>query len=591
MDKTALEIVRLFLAGMAILGQLLRMKTSFFLLSLLLISGTSLAQWTGNTTPTYPELIAYYQKLDREHPEIELYAMGKSDTEWPIYLCIVNGAQDSLKTFEKARNSTTVLINNAIHPGEPDGVNACLIWLDNWIKNGKKTADLPVIAIIPAYNVGGMFNRSSNSRANQDGPEEYGFRGNSQNLDLNRDFIKMDSPNAFTFATLYQALDPDVFVDTHVSNGADYQYTLTYIASMKERMSPSIRTITYDKCIPALTSRLKKRKTDLFPYVELQEDIPDKGIISFNDLPRYAMGYASLFHAISFTVETHMLKPFPERVEATLQFLDELIRWSKECAPDIELARKKAIDWSLEQQSFHYNFKRTDKADSILFKGYKAIYKTSPVTGLERLFYDRNQPFTKKVPHFQTYRSADSVVIPKAYFVGGVHEEVIARLKTNGIAMSTVLHDSLVSVTTNKVVKYESTKQPYEGHFLHSGTVIEKEQNQVVIPAGTVMISTRQPKSYFIVSVLEPAAEDSYFAWNFFDSHLQQKEYFSAYVFEDKAAEILANDPKLAEDFNKRKQSDADFAASAWDQLFFIYKRSVYYEKTTANRLPIWEVK
>ncbi len=567
------------------------MKTHFSFLFLLLISNVVGAQWSGNTTPTYPELIAYYQKLDREHPEIELYAMGKSDTDWPIYLCVINGVQDSVKTFEKARNNTTILINNAIHPGEPDGVNACLLWIDNWIKNGKKTANLPVIAIIPAYNVGGMFNRSSNSRANQDGPEEYGFRGNSQNLDLNRDFIKMDSPNAFTFATLYHALDPDVFVDTHVSNGADYQYTLTYISSMKERIAPSLGALTYEKCIPALTSRLKKRKTDLFPYVELQEDIPDKGIIAFNDLPRYAMGYASLFHAISFTVETHMLKPFPQRVEATLQFLEELINWSKECAPDIELARKKAIDWSREQEVFTYNYKLTDKADSILFKGYKAIYKTSPVTGLERLFYDREQPYTKKVPHFQTYRSTDAVVIPKAYFVGGANTEVIARLKANGVLMSTVLKDSLISVTTNKVLKYDSPKQPYEGHFLHSGIVIEKEQNQVLIPAGTVMISTDQPKSYFIVSVLEPAAEDSYFAWNFFDSYLQQKEYFSAYVFEEKAAEILENDPQLAQEFKAKKAADPAFANNAWDQLFFIYKRSVYYEKTTANRLPIWEVR
>lgn len=567
------------------------MKTHFSFLFLLLISNVVGAQWSGNTTPTYSELIAYYQKLDREHPEIELYAMGKSDTDWPIYLCVINGAQDSVKTFEKARNNTTILINNAIHPGEPDGVNACLLWIDNWIKNGKKTTNLPVIAIIPAYNVGGMFNRSSNSRANQDGPEEYGFRGNSQNLDLNRDFIKMDSPNAFTFATLYHALDPDVFVDTHVSNGADYQYTLTYISSMKERMAPSLGALTYEKCIPALTSRLKKRKTDLFPYVELQEDIPDKGILAFNDLPRYAMGYASLFHAISFTVETHMLKPFPQRVEATLQFLEELINWSKECAPDIELARKKAIDWSREQEVFTYNYKLTEKADSILFKGYKAIYKTSPVTGLERLFYEREQPYTKKVPHFQTYHSTDAVVIPKAYFVGGANTEVIARLKANDVLMSTVLKDSLISVTTNKVLKYDSPKQPYEGHFLHSGIVIEKEQNQVLIPAGTVMISTDQPKSYFIVSVLEPAAEDSYFAWNFFDSYLQQKEYFSAYVFEEKAAEILENDPQLAQEFKAKKAADPAFANNAWDQLFFIYKRSVYYEKTTVNRLPIWEVR
>ncbi|MFN5845824.1 MAG: M14 family zinc carboxypeptidase, partial [Flavobacteriia bacterium] len=244
-----------------------RFVRTILVLCSLFLAPLSNAQWTGNTSPTYPELIAYYRKLDKEHKEIELYAMGPSDYGLPIYVCVINGAQDSLLTFSKAKQNTTILINNAIHAGEPDGVNACLIWLDEWIKKGKQTEGLPVIAIIPAYNVGGMMNRNGNSRANQNGPEEYGFRGNAQNLDLNRDFIKMDSKNAFTFATIYQALDPDVFVDTHVSNGADYQYTLTYISSMKERMAPSTRSLMHDKLIPDLTRTLKKKKWDLFPYV------------------------------------------------------------------------------------------------------------------------------------------------------------------------------------------------------------------------------------------------------------------------------------------------------------------------------------
>ena len=192
------------------------------------------SQYDGNTSPSYPDLIKIYIDLAEKNTEIELYNMGQSDFGLPIYLCIINGAQDSIKSFDKARESTTLLINNAIHPGEPDGVNACLIWINDWILAGKKTKNLPVIGIIPAYNVGGMMIRSSSSRANQDGPEEYGFRGNTQNLDLNRDFIKMDSRNMFTFAKIYHGLDPDVFIDTHVSNGADYQYTLTYIASIRE---------------------------------------------------------------------------------------------------------------------------------------------------------------------------------------------------------------------------------------------------------------------------------------------------------------------------------------------------------------------
>ena len=102
-----------------------------------------------------------------------------------------------------------------------------------------------------------MLNRSSNSRANQNGPNEYGFRGNAQNLDLNRDFIKMDTENSFTFAKIFHDLNPDVFVDNHVSNGADYQYVLTYISSLRQRLAPSLSTIIYDSLLP----NLEKNKT------------------------------------------------------------------------------------------------------------------------------------------------------------------------------------------------------------------------------------------------------------------------------------------------------------------------------------------
>ena len=227
------------------------MKHIFTILCLF-ISGLTFSQFEGNTTPNYSELIDLYTSLAEEHDEVELFQMGESDYGLPIYLCVINGAKDSLSTFKKAHENTTILINNAIHPGEPDGVNACLLWVIEWIRSGKNTENLPVIAIIPAYNVGGMMNRSGTSRANQNGPEEYGFRGNAQNLDLNRDFIKMDSKNMFTFAKIYHALDPDVFLDTHVSNGADYQYTMTYIASVRERMSPSLGDLMHDDLIPYL---------------------------------------------------------------------------------------------------------------------------------------------------------------------------------------------------------------------------------------------------------------------------------------------------------------------------------------------------
>jgi hypothetical protein len=538
------------------------------------------AQWTQNTSPTYPELISYYKKLDAQHKEIELYAMGESDYGLPIYVCIVNGAQDSLKTFQKARTSTTLLVNNAIHAGEPDGVNACLIWLDNWIKNGKKTEGLPVIAFIPAYNVGGMMNRSSNSRANQNGPEEYGFRGNAQNLDLNRDFIKMDSENALTFAKIYHALDPDVFVDTHVSNGADYQYTLTYISSMKERLAPSLRSLTYENVIPSLTKSLKKKKWDLFPYVELLKETPEEGMHAFNDLPRYAMGYASLFDAVSFTVETHMLKPFPQRVQATHDFIADLIVYTGEHSKEIELARTEARNYWQQDKQFEFGYQLTEKKDSILFKGFEFTNPPSPVTGLPRLKYHEDRPYEKYIAYFQTYQAKDSCVIPSYFTIGSQCDEVIERLEANKVQFTRFEKDTVIQISQERLSEFKSYGKPYEGHFYHNEVKSKEELVEQHFKKGDVLIPTNQYQRNFLLSIFISRAEDSYFRWNFFDSYLQQKEYFSPYVFEEKAVEILKEKPWVKEELELLKAADKTFRESQWDQLYFIYKNSDLFEES-----------
>ena len=560
----------------------------FFLLSLFIVSGLNLmAQYDGNSTPTYSDLIQDYQKIANEHKEISLFQMGESDYGLPIYLCVINGASDSLSTFKKAKESTTLLINNGIHPGEPDGVNACLIWINNWIDQGKKTKKLPVIGIIPAYNVGGMINRSSSSRANQDGPDEYGFRGNSQNLDLNRDFIKMDSKNMFTFAKIYHALDPDVFIDTHVSNGADYQYTISHIASVKERMAPELGILMHEELIPHLNDCLKNKDFDLIPYVNLKGETPEEGIVVFNDLPRYAMGYASLMNAMSFTIETHMLKPFKERVSATLSFLEGTISWMSTHNIEIENARGQARLWEENLEYYAFNFKANEEKDSLLFKGFNYSHPISDVTGLKRLKYHRDQPYEKYVPYYNIYEAKDSSFIPDYYIVEKQCEDVINRLQANNIEMTLISDPGTVLLGRYKVLGFNSPKKPYEGHFLHSS--IEKEISLIYkyFKPGDVVIKTNQKNKRFIISVLEPDTPDSYFAWNMFDSYVQQKEHFSSYVFEDMAIEILAENESLRIEFEEKKASDESFRESSRAQLDFIYKHSKYYEPTH-NYLPIY---
>ena len=545
------------------------------------------AQYDGNTTPTYEELVQIYSQLAKDHEEIELYNMGQSDYGLPIYLCVVNGAKDSLSTFAKSKNGTTILVNNAIHPGEPDGVNACLLWINDWIETGKDTTNMPVIGIIPAYNIGGMHNRSGTSRANQQGPEEYGFRGNARNLDLNRDCIKMDSKNMWTLATIVHALDADVFIDNHVSNGADYQYVLTYLSSVHERIAPQMANLIYDDLLEDLKKKCKKKNVDLFPYVDLYGATPDSGIVVFNDLPRYASGYASLFNTLSFTVETHMLKPFPERVKATKLFLEGVIDWTSRHRSLIELTRNVSVQHFDENQYFYYNFGLNDRKELIDFKGYEAEFPMSEVTGLNRIYYNHDKPYNKLINYYKFYEAKDSIRIPEYIVLGAQNSEVIDRLRINGVEMEIIERDTIIELEQFQIEDYQSTKVPYEGHFLHTETSSKLISGIVQLKKGDVRILLNQTRRNFIMSVLVPSAEDSYFNWNFYDSYLQQKEYFSPYVFEEKALELLEENPSLKREFNAEREKSEVFRNSQWLQLKFIYSRSPYFEPTF-QKIPVY---
>ena len=432
-------------------------------------------------------------------------------------------------------------------------------------------------------------NRSSHSRANQNGPLEYGFRGNTQNLDLNRDFIKMDSKNAFTFTKIFQALDPDIFVDNHVSNGADYQYTLTYISNLESRMSPSIKKMTTESLIPNLETALKSNyDIDLFPYVDLVGKTPEQGITSFNDLPRYSMGYVRLFHTIGFTVETHMLKPFPSRVRATYAFMDELIKWTASHKSLIEKSRNQARDYTSLNADLFFNYKRVAETnDSILFKGYEHSFPKHKITGLKRLKYDTLMPYEKYIPHFNSFQPLDTLSVPRFYFVGRQEKDVVKRIKANKVELTKIKNDTSLTLGVFRVIDFESSKKPYEGHFQLTNPLIEKEQELVKLKRGDWMISTHQKNALFIHSVLQPETEDSYLSWNFFDSYLQQKEYFSSYVFVDKIGDILKKDPQLKRSYKKKLKEDEAFRNSEWDQLYYIYIHSPYFEKTYGV-LPVY---
>jgi len=280
----------------------------------------------SNQTATYQETINYYQKLDRDFETVQVITLGQDDNGLPFHLVLYSA--DKNFDFAIARkNKAILLINNGIHPGEPDGIDATMM-LYRDLATGKITVPKnTVIANIAVYNVSGMLNRNSHSRANQNGPESYGFRGNARNYDLNRDFVKCDTKNARSFAEIFHKVKPDIFIDNHVSNGADYQYTLTYIATHHQKLGGRLGMCFKNEMMPSILDALKAKNIESTPYVNVHDDVPDNGFSQFMDYPRYSTGYASMFNVPGSMPETHMLKPYKDRVKVTYEYMLETIKY------------------------------------------------------------------------------------------------------------------------------------------------------------------------------------------------------------------------------------------------------------------------
>jgi hypothetical protein len=540
---------------------------------------TRFEQSGGRQTPTYPEVIDWWKKLDASSAIVSMQAMGPTDAGFPLHLIVISSDKTFSITAIKAKRKAVILVNNGIHPGEPDGIDASMLLAKNIVQGKYRLPSNVVLAIIPVYNIGGALNRSANYRVDQNGPEEFGFRGNSQNLDLNRDFIKTDSREALSFTRIFQMLDPDVFVDNHVSNGADYQHVMTLLSSQHNRLGGLLGSFMNRSFEPGIFELMHLKGIELVPYVNHFGDTPDKGWPAFWDSPRYGSGYGSLWGTFSFVPETHMLKPYDQRVHATRALMESFIEFTASNANQIMALRAAARIEQARQLTYPLAWK-LDRSNpsSINFLGFEAATKTSQVSGLPRLYYDRSKPYQKQIPYWNTYVDTFSVTAPQAYLIPQGWWKVIERLQANGIRMKRLAADTTIQVEAYRIESYQSMPRPFEGHHLNTSVQVSKTLKRVAFRKGDYLIPLDQKGRRFLIEVLEPQAEDSYFAWNFFDPILGQKEGFSDYVFEETAAAYLKSHPDIEQKLQNRKRSDSTFAKSARAQLNFVYQNSEYYE-------------
>ncbi len=529
-------------------------------------------------TATYAQTIDFYIRLARDFPQFNIHTIGKTDSGQPLHMVTFNPDGDF--NFENIRKEKAIImINNGIHPGEPDGIDATMMLYRDLATKSIPVPENTVLVTIPIYNIGGALNRGPNSRVNQNGPSQYGFRGNALNYDLNRDFIKMDSKNAKTFANIYHLVKPDVFVDNHVSNGADYQYTLTHLFTQHNKLGGELGAYLYQSFRPALEESLHAKNWDITPYVNVFNSPPEQGFDQFIDHPRYSTGYTTLWGSLGLMVETHMLKPYKQRVEGTYALMRSLIDVVERDRDTIKALRRSTLEKNLELSEYHFNWQvDTSRTRTLQFKGYEAERMVSEITGLPRLKYDRESPLVRETPYRDQFKPKDTVSVPEAYIIGQSHTRVMERLDANKIRYYKLDRDTTLKVEAYKIVDYATRNAPYEGHYLHYGTQVDKSLREIGFRAGDFVVPTAQPGIRYLLETLEPIGVDSFFNWNFFDAYLQRKEGFSPYVFEDLALELLQRDSLLRQQFETKVKLDLNFAHSWYAQLDWIYRRSKYAE-------------
>jgi hypothetical protein len=542
----------------------------------------------GLVSSPYEETIAFFKKAAEASGKISIKEMGTTDAGYPLHLVLVsNDGKFDPKVWHKEAK-VVVLINNSIHPGEPDGTDASMILVRD-IATGKISVPNGVrLAIIPVYNIGGALNRGPFSRVNQNGPKEYGFRGNAQNLDLNRDFTKMDSRNAAAFTEIFHYTDPHILIDNHVSDGADFQHTMTLLTTQYDKLGDPLGNWLRQTFEPAIYANMKTKGWDVFPYVNFNAYDLSKGMTQFYDPPRYSSGYAALFQCIGFVPETHMLKPYKDRVKSTYDLMVSITKIAGDKGDSLRLLRKNMRALVANQKTFFLDWRPdTTRSNTLIFKGYERDTTISEVTGLPRMYYRRDKPFEAPIKFFCYLIGQQEIQKPKAYIIPQGWHKVHERLALNKVPLQKLLSDTTMDLEVYRIESYTAATRPYESHFRHSNVKVTKHIEKIKCLKGDYVASMGYHTDRFVIEMLEPTGADSYFTWNFFDAILQQKEGYSNYRWEEVAADWLDKNPVLKKEFEAKKIAEPEFSKNVNQMLNWVYKNSPYFEPAFM-RYPIY---
>ncbi len=576
----------------------------YLLTSLLVLSGMTagavaadetwltIAEATNYTeTSTYDETIAYLRRMEKESDFLKLIKFGITPQNRIMYAVVAS--KDQAFTPEQAQQTgkPIILIENGIHAGEIAGKEASLALLRDILitKEYLGMLDNVILVIVPVFNVDGHERISPYNRANQNGPAEMGFRATAQRLNLNRDFLKADAPEMQALIRLFVNWQPHVFIDNHVTNGADYQYTVTYSITNNLDATPPIRRYVNEDFWPEVERWMSHLGEPIIPYV-IFRGTPEAGLLSWIAPPRFSTGYAAIQNKVGLLVEIHMLKTFEERIKGNYALMLSVLQ-AINASPDplveaVAAAEQECIDGLTG--GYPLDFERTDDTAWIEFLGYEYEEVESEIAGRSWVRYSPEKPKTYTIPWFNSFTVEDSVFVPNYYLLPPQWEKTIERLVINGVHIELLAEDTDLPVEMYRLTEPEWAEESYEGR--HRVTFEQATiETTVIVPAGTIVVPLKQRGAKVAIHALEPQAPDAFVRWGLFNTIFERKTYIDTWKIEEMAKEMLAENPALQVEFKERLATDSTFRESPRARWMFFYTRSPYYERDH-NLYPVMRV-
>lgn len=532
-------------------------------------------------TGRYSEVEALCAEFEKQYPDaVRCITYGKTPEGRPMLALVASRSGALSPEVAQAKKLPVVLVQGGIHAGEIDGKDAGFQILRQ-ILNGdvaKDALEKQVLLFVPVFNVDGHERFKAYNRPNQRGPKQMGWRATSENYNLNRDYVKVDSAEMRAMLELYNAWDPLISLDLHATNGAQFEVDVSIQVEPVYGGDETLR-ISGLQFREAVITDLKTQGHDpKHFYIEFAKtDHPDSGFVHEMYNPRFSTGYFPLRNRINMLVETHSWKEYPERVKIMRNTIASTLDQVSQHGSNWLKAAAEADQRSLELggKPVALTYKTTEESREIDFAGYEYTVSNSDISGSRMIEYHEDKPQTWTVPLRDTIVADVIQTAPRGGYIIPISRSQIVKpkLDTHGIdyIVSTNAQDS-VELEVFRALTASPSTNSVEGHQTMKVTG-EWKIEPVQLESGFIFIPITQPKSKLIVAMFEPLAPDSLLAWGFFNTAFESKEYMESYVTEQVARQMLAKDPVLAKSFADKLASDPEFAASKRERLRFFYKR------------------